>query len=130
METSEIDWQQEDARLAALAATEILDTEPEASYDAITRLAAEYFQADTVLLGFADASRVWIKSYWGEAVRELPRRRSIFEMVLAADGPVVVPDISKHPDFEGGRMSASAVGRGLLRERSGALVLTAGFWER
>ncbi len=67
--------------------------------------AAEYFRADTVLLGFADASRVWIKSYWGEAVRELPRKRSIFEMVLAEDGPVVVPDISKHPDFEGGRMT-------------------------
>jgi EAL domain-containing protein (putative c-di-GMP-specific phosphodiesterase class I) len=58
-----------------------------------------------VLLGFADASRVWIKSYWGEAVRELPRKRSIFEMVLAENGPVVVPDISKHPHFEGSRMT-------------------------
>jgi EAL domain-containing protein (putative c-di-GMP-specific phosphodiesterase class I) len=103
--TSGIDWPQEDARLSALAATEILDTEPEPAFDAITRLSAEYFRADTVLLGFADASRVWIKSYWGEAVRELPRRRSIFEMVLAEDGPVVVPDISKHPHFEGGRMT-------------------------
>jgi EAL domain-containing protein (putative c-di-GMP-specific phosphodiesterase class I) len=105
LQTSKIDWPQEDARLSALAATEILDTEPEPSFDAITRLSAEYFRADTVLLGFADASRVWIKSYWGEAVRELPRKRSIFEMVLAEDGPVVVPDISKHPHFEGGRMT-------------------------
>ena len=48
-----------------------------------------------MLLGFADESRVWIKSYWGEPVRELPRKQSIFEMVLAEDGPVVVPDISK-----------------------------------
>jgi EAL domain-containing protein (putative c-di-GMP-specific phosphodiesterase class I) len=105
LQTSRIDWPQEDARLHALAATEILDTEPEPSFDAITRLSAEYFRADTVLLGFADTSRVWIKSYWGEAVRELPRKRSIFEMVLAEDGPVVVPDISKHPHFEGGRMT-------------------------
>ena len=67
--------------------------------------AAEYFKADTVLLGFADESRVWIKSYWGEPVRELPRRQSIFELVLAEDGPVVVPDISKHPYFAGGRMT-------------------------
>ncbi len=100
-----IDWPQEDARLSALAATGILDTEPESSFDAITRLSAAYFHADTVLLGFADASRVWIKSYWGEAVRELPRNRSIFDMVLAENGPVVVPDIAKHPDFEGGRMT-------------------------
>jgi EAL domain-containing protein (putative c-di-GMP-specific phosphodiesterase class I) len=103
LETGEIDWPQEDARLSALAATGILDTEPEPCFDAITRLSAEYFRADTVLLGFADASRVWIKSYWGEAVRELPRKQSVFEMVLAANGPVVVPDISKHPGFEGGR---------------------------
>ena len=104
-ETSTIDSPWEEARLSALAATEILDTEPESSFDAVTRLSAEYFRADTVLLGFADASRVWIKSYWGEAVRELPRKQSIFEMVLAENGPVVVPDISKHPQFKGSRMT-------------------------
>lgn len=65
---------QEGARLAALLSTGILDTPPEPRYDAITRLAAEYFHADTVLLGFADESRIWIKSYWGEPVRELPRK--------------------------------------------------------
>jgi EAL domain-containing protein (putative c-di-GMP-specific phosphodiesterase class I) len=105
LETSRIDSPWEEARLSALAATEILDTEPEPSFDAVTRLSAEYFRADTVLLGFADASRVWIKSYWGEAVRELPRKQSIFEMVLAENGPVVVPDISKHPHFKGSRMT-------------------------
>jgi len=61
--------EKEVARLAALAATGILDTEPEASYDAITRLSVEYFQADTALLGFADDSRVWIKSHSGQVVR-------------------------------------------------------------
>jgi EAL domain-containing protein (putative c-di-GMP-specific phosphodiesterase class I) len=91
--------QQEDARLAALASTGILDTAPEASFDAITRLAAEYFKADTVLLGFGDSYRVWIKSYWGEPVRELPRGGSLFDMVLAEDGPVVVPDINEDPYF-------------------------------
>lgn len=89
----------------ALASTGILDTPPEPSFDAITRLAAEYFRADTVLLGFADESRVWIKSYWGEPVRELPRSGSCFEMVLAADGPAVIPDLGKHPQFAGRRMA-------------------------
>ena len=105
LETIKADWPEEDARLSALAATGILDTEPEPCFDAITRLCAEYFRADTVLLGFADASRVWIKSSWGEAIRELPRKGSIFEMVLAANGPVVVSDISRHPNFAGGRMT-------------------------
>jgi EAL domain-containing protein (putative c-di-GMP-specific phosphodiesterase class I) len=104
IKTLEIDWQQESARLAALASTGILDTEPEPSFDAITRLAAEYFRADTVLLEFADESRVWVKSYWGEPVRELPRKQSVFEMVLTENGPVVVPDISEHPLFAGCRL--------------------------
>ncbi|MFP5207439.1 MAG: GAF domain-containing protein, partial [Acidobacteriota bacterium] len=92
---------QEFARLDALASAEILDSPPEPSFDAITRLAAEYFRADTVLLGFADQGRVWIKSSWGEPVRELPREGSIFDMVLAEDGPVVIPDLSRDARFEG-----------------------------
>jgi EAL domain-containing protein (putative c-di-GMP-specific phosphodiesterase class I) len=105
LESGEVDSQQEEIRLAALISTEILDTDPEPAYDAVTRLAAEYFQADTALLGFADESRVWIKSHWGEAIRELPRNKSIFNMVLAEDGPVVVPDVSRHPEFAGTRMT-------------------------
>jgi EAL domain-containing protein (putative c-di-GMP-specific phosphodiesterase class I) len=99
-----MDRQQEDARLATLAATGILDTPPEPNFDTITRLAAEYFKADTVLLAFADESRVWVKSYWGEPVRELPRAGSIFDMVLAEGGPVVVSNINDHPFFRGRRL--------------------------
>lgn len=98
---AKISDQQEHARLAALDAAQVLDTPPEAGFDAVTRLAAEYFRADTVLLGFADEGRVWIKSYWGEPVRELPRVDSIFDMVLAEDGPVVVPDLASDPRFRG-----------------------------
>jgi EAL domain-containing protein (putative c-di-GMP-specific phosphodiesterase class I) len=97
--THRIDSEAEVSRLAALASTGILDTEPEASYDAITRLCADHFQADTVLLKFADESRVWIKSFAGQAIRELPRKNSIFDMVLAEDGPVVISDISLHPEL-------------------------------
>lgn len=86
---------QEQSRLRVLASTGILDTEAEPIFDAITRLCADYFQADAALLGFADATRVWIKSHWGEAVREVPRESSVFDMVLARNGPVIVPDISE-----------------------------------
>lgn len=92
-------------RLSELLSTGILDTPSEPEYDAITRLAAEYFRADTALLGFVDESRVWIKSYWGEAVGELPRDHSIFEMILENDGPVVVPDTSLHAQFKRCRLT-------------------------
>ena len=95
-----IERDQEEARLAALLSTAILDTAPETGYDAVTRLAAEYFQADTALLGFADESRVWVKSCWGQVIRELPRKCSIFDLVLAQDGPVEVEDITQHPELE------------------------------
>ncbi len=97
--------QEEDARLEALTATGVLDTPAEPSFDAITSMAAEYFKADTVLLGFADESRLWIKSYWGEPVRELPRKNSIFEHVLAEDGPVVVPNIDDDSEWRVRRLS-------------------------
>jgi EAL domain-containing protein (putative c-di-GMP-specific phosphodiesterase class I) len=100
LETEGISPRPEAARLAALKSTGILDTEPEASYDVITRLSARYFQADTVLLGFADESRLWIKSYAGQSLRELPRQNSVFDMVLALDGPAVIPDASRHPQSE------------------------------
>lgn len=89
----------EDARLSALAATGILDTSPEPEFDAITRLAAEYFRANFVWLGFADESRLWMKSCCGLSIGELPRRDSIFETVLAENGPVV-GDISLSPEIK------------------------------
>ena len=103
--TEPIQRESEDARLVALAAAEILDTEPEACFDAITRLAAEYFQADTVLLSFADESRVWVKSSWGESLRELPRPGSVFDMVMRDGGPVIVEDVSTEPRMKGKRMT-------------------------
>jgi len=101
LETDKFDPDQEAERLAALTATQILDSEPETIYDAITGLAAQYFRADTVLLKFADESRVWVKSFAGQSVRELPRKNSIFDMVLAEDGPVIIPDISRNPGLRG-----------------------------
>jgi EAL domain-containing protein (putative c-di-GMP-specific phosphodiesterase class I) len=97
LEINAADQQQEDVRLAALISVGILDTPPEPAYDAITRLAAEYFRVDSAAIGFADESRIWMKSSWGKASRELPRKNSIFDLVLAQDGPVIVSDTSKYP---------------------------------
>ena len=97
LERNAADQHQEDARLAKLISAGILDTPPEPAYDAITRLAAEYFQADSATIAFVDESRVWMKSCWHHVVRELPRKDSIFNMMLAEDGPVVVSDINRHP---------------------------------
>ena len=88
-------FEEEGARLAALNATGILDTAPDPAFDAITRLAAEHFHADTALIGFADETRYWVKSHWGEVLREIPRQGSIFELVLAGDAPCQIEDLQE-----------------------------------
>jgi EAL domain-containing protein (putative c-di-GMP-specific phosphodiesterase class I) len=115
LETNETGHQREKERLAALYSVEILDTPSEPAYDTITRLAAEYLHADSASISFADESRVWMKSCWGQVVRELPRQYSIFDLVLASNGPLLVPDVSLHsfnhqlfPHFKHLGMAASA----------------------
>lgn len=83
IKTNEMPRKHETSRLAALHALDILDTPPEAPYDSITQLVAELFGADSAVIAFGDETRVWIKSFWGDAVREIPRASSIFELVLA-----------------------------------------------
>jgi EAL domain-containing protein (putative c-di-GMP-specific phosphodiesterase class I) len=97
LEINRADQQQEKERLTALTSIGILDTPPESNYDTIVRLAAEYFHADSAAIAFADEGRIWMKSCWRHVVRELPRVNSIFDLVLAKNGPVIVPDISKYP---------------------------------
>lgn len=97
LESGEMNQELEDARLAALRSTGILDTPREPAYDAITRLAAVHFHADSVLLAFVDETRVWAKSNWGDAPREVPRQNCIFDLILEKDGPILVPDISIDP---------------------------------
>jgi EAL domain-containing protein (putative c-di-GMP-specific phosphodiesterase class I) len=91
--SSERLFEEEGARLAALTATGILDTPPDPAFDAITRLAAEHFHADTALIGFADETRYWVKSHWGEVLREIPRQGSLFEQVLACDAPCQIQNL-------------------------------------
>jgi EAL domain-containing protein (putative c-di-GMP-specific phosphodiesterase class I) len=104
VETSRAQADRESARLEALESLAILDTPPEPGYDAITRLAADYFEADAAVIAFADETRVWVKSHWGDTMRELPRANSVFDMVLESDEPLVIADIRRHPRFKGQKL--------------------------
>lgn len=92
-------------RLTALREYDVLDTPREASYDSIAQLAVQCLDGDSGEIGFGDASRVWIKSSWGDHVQEVPRKNSIFEMVLREGGPVFVPDLTKCTKLAGRLLS-------------------------
>lgn len=94
----------EASRLAALHDLDILDTPVEAAYDNITQLAADYFQVDSAVIAFGDETRVWVKSFWGDAVREIPRANSVFNLVLAENGPVTICDLNSDPRFCGRKL--------------------------
>jgi PAS domain S-box-containing protein len=82
----------EQERLAALRALEILDTPAEERFDRITRVAARLFAAPIVLVSLVDSERQWFKSCIGLRVDETPRGVSFCAHAIAQDQAFLVPD--------------------------------------
>ena len=82
----------ERARVEALRQFKILDTEPEAVYDDVARLAAYVCQTPTALITFVDEGRQWFKSRVGFGPRETPRDVSFCAHAILQPGPLVVTD--------------------------------------
>ncbi len=66
----------EAARLAALHAYNILDTQEEAEYDELCLLISEICQTPVALISLVDSDRQWFKSAVGLEARETPREIS------------------------------------------------------
>lgn len=83
----------EAVRLKALQDYKILDTEPEADFDAIARLAAYICGAPIALISLVDRDRQWFKSMVGLSVRETPRDLAFCgHAILQTERLLVVPD--------------------------------------
>ena len=82
----------EQERLAALERYEILDTEPEPSFDRITAIAARMLGVPIALITLIDAERQWIKSRVGFELRQTPRSSALCAHTIAQDDLLVVPD--------------------------------------
>lgn len=94
-------WQgpEEQARLAALRRLEVLDTPDEERFDRLTRLVARVLDMPIAVISLVDARRIWFKSRFGVAVREVPRECSFCQAALEQEGPLVVPDAAADPRF-------------------------------
>ena len=62
----------EEKRLAALRALNILDTPPEERFDRLTRLAQRTFGVPIAVISLLDEKRQWFKSCQGLTVSETP----------------------------------------------------------
>lgn len=90
------------ARLAALQATDLLDTPPEEAFDRATRLASHVMRAPVALVSLVDKERQFFKSQYGldeplASVRQTPLSHSFCKHLLGSAGPLVVPDARANP---------------------------------
>lgn len=82
----------EEARLNALYRYAILDTEPEAPFDRIVRLAQLLFHVPFVLITFIDRDRQWLKASYGVSERETELEASFCVHTIQRDQVMVVLD--------------------------------------
>lgn len=82
----------EQQRLAALRAYDILDTPPEEAFDRITELLALLLDTPVALVSFVDADRQWFKSRVGTADTETPRQLAFCGYTILSDDAFIVED--------------------------------------
>lgn len=90
----------EETRLDALRRFDILDSDAEAAYDDITRVAAFIAGTPISLISLVDADRQWFKSKVGLTVNQTPREYAFCaHAILQPDQPLVVPDATHDARF-------------------------------
>ena len=88
----------EAARLAALHRYDILDSDPDKTYDTITRLATRLLDSPIALVTLVDADRVWFKSKVGWDETEVPRDVAFCSTTNPSTGnPWTIPDAEADP---------------------------------
>ena len=100
----------ETLRLATLKAFNILDTEPEHSFDKITKLAAKLFEVPVALVTFVDEHRQWLKAAVGTTTSEVPRDIAFCTHTVMSGQPLIVLDAHADPRFMNNPMVLGALG--------------------
>ncbi|HYJ46657.1 MAG TPA: GAF domain-containing protein, partial [Pyrinomonadaceae bacterium] len=89
----------EAARLEALHQYQILDTDPEESFNDLTRLAAYICDTPIALITLVDQHRQWFKARIGLSQKETSRDLSFCAHAILQDGPLIVPDATEDERF-------------------------------
>lgn len=89
----------EQARLAALVDTNLLDTEPDQRFDRLTRLAANSLETEIALVSLIDEERQWFKSCVGIDIKETGRDIAFCGHAIRGNDVMVVMDAQKDIRF-------------------------------
>lgn len=91
----------ETERLETLYNLDILDTEADIAYDAITKLAANIMETPVALISLVDGERQWFKSAFGTEQVETPIEYSFCaHAILDPFNPTIVNDATKDERFK------------------------------
>ncbi|PPU92273.1 sensor domain-containing diguanylate cyclase [Xanthomonas albilineans] len=111
----------EAARLRALHALNILDTEPEAAYEDLVGIAASLCDTPSALISLVDEERQWLKSQRNVNLLSTSRDESFCgHTILLPQQVMIVPDAAEDPRFKFNRL----VTEGGVRFYAGAPLLT------
>jgi len=89
----------EDERLGALEALNIVETPADETYDRIVRIARATFGHPIALISLVDREKQWFKARLGMEVAETPRSVSFCAHAIHGDAVMVVDDATKDPRF-------------------------------
>jgi CheY-like chemotaxis protein len=90
----------EPERLAELASLRIMDSDEDAAYDELTRLAAEVCQTPIALISLVDDDRQWFKSKVGLQARQTPREHAFCAHAIQdPNNLLIVPDATQDSRF-------------------------------
>ena len=98
----------EASRLAALQCYQVLDTDPEDSFDDLTTLAAQICDVPIALVSLIDTNRQWFKSAVGVDATETPRDIAFCAHAILQSDMFIVPDASRDDRFTDNPLVTSA----------------------
>ncbi len=111
----------EQLRLAALDAYQILDTDYDEAFDRYTRVAATLVGTPIAAISFVDADRQWFKSVYGMTLRQTAREHAFCAHTILGSLPLVVEDALQDPRFANNPL---VIGEPWVRFYAGAPLLT------
>lgn len=89
----------EETRIEALRALDVLDTPPEAEFDTIAAGARHLFGCKFAFVSLIDSDRQWFKAACGLPASETPRHLSFCTHAVAADDLLVIRDAREDARF-------------------------------
>jgi excisionase family DNA binding protein len=88
-------------RLAALAATDLVDSMSEERFERIVRLASKVTESPIALISLLTARRQWFKARVGLPAQQSPREWAFCTHAILQDGPFVIEDAMSDARFSG-----------------------------